>query len=256
MSERREQFDIDVRARIEVRLSSGRVMITRHEPGGVEIRVDGKNAQGFTIEQHGDDISVRQPSERALFGGSHRVSLRVPEDAELDIAVASADVNVSTSIGDLRVSTASGDVSAGSIDGDLVVKTASGDVKVDRVAGRVQVTAASGDFEAYSVGRQCVVTTASGDVKILESSEDMRIKTASGDVNVQRCDGSDFDCKTVSGDLRLGIPSGRQVHVDLNTMSGKVRLPNRRAQPSDSTELDSVRIAFRSVSGNVRLERA
>ena len=256
MSERRESFEIGARPRIEVRMSSGRIVIDRHDAGGVEVRVDGKNADGFTIEQFGDGVSVRQSSEKAMFGGSHRVSLRVPSDSEVDVSIASADVEVNAEIGDLRVSAASGKVSARSIDRDLTVKTASGDIRVEQVGGRAQITAASGDVDIRKIGRHCTVSTASGDVEIGDVSGDLRIKTASGDVDVDRFLGSEIDCKTVSGDLTAGIPSGRRVEVDLNTMTGDVILPEGRKDAPAPADSVTASVRFRSVSGDVRLERA
>jgi len=256
MSERRQVFQVGGRPRIEVRISSGRIVIEGHDEGGVEVTVDGKNADGFTVERYGDGISVRQSSERGIFGGSHRVSLRVPADAEIDTSVASADVDVMCPVGDLRVSAASGDVTARTIERDFTLKTASGDVKVDQVGGRVQITTASGDIGIHSVGRHCTISTASGDVQIGNASGDMRLKTASGDVDIARFLGGEIDCKTVSGDLTLGVPAGRRVEVDLQTMTGSVHLPQNRRDAADGEGGESVSIRFRSVSGDARLDRA
>jgi DUF4097 and DUF4098 domain-containing protein YvlB len=256
MSERREAFTVGSRPRIELRLSAGRILVDHHEPGGVEVRIDGKNPDGFTIEQYGDAVSIRQSSERGLFGGSHRVSLRVPDDAEIDVSVASADVDVLATIGDLRVSAASGDVSARRVDRDVTLKTASGDLDVEHVGGRVQVTAASGDISIRTVERHCTVSSASGDVELGDVGGDLRAKTASGDVAVRLFSGSEIDCKTVSGDLRAGIAAGRRVEVDLQTMTGSVHLPEGRRQVSEPEDGESVAVRFRSVSGDIRLERA
>ena len=256
MSVRSESFEVGTRPRIEVRTSSGRILVDRHDDGGVEVKIDGKNADNFTIEQYGDAISIRQASERGLSSGSHRVSLRVPHDAEIDVSVASADVEVVSTIGDLRVAAASGDVSARKIERDLTFKAASGDIDAEEVAGRVQITTASGDVDLRTIGRHCTVSTASGDIEIGSASGDIRVKTASGDVRVDRFFGGEVDCKTVSGDLNAAIPSGRRVEVDLQTMTGSVNLPKGRRDASDSVDGDAVSIRFRSVSGDIRLERA
>ncbi|MDH5373859.1 MAG: DUF4097 domain-containing protein, partial [Acidimicrobiia bacterium] len=200
MSNRSEQFEVGSRPRIEIRINSGRVIIDHHDDGGVEVQIDGKNAEGFTVEQYGDGISVRQPSERGIFGGSYRVLLRVPHDAEVDLAVASADIEVLSTVGDLRLSAASGDVMARTVERDFTMKTASGDVGVEEVGGRVQITSASGDVKIRTIGRHCTVFTASGDVEVGTVAGDVRIKTASGDVDIDRFLGGEIECKTVSGD--------------------------------------------------------
>lgn len=256
MSERTETFEVGLRPRVEVRLGSGRILVEESSDQSVDVRVEGKNADGFTIEQFGDGISVRQSSERTLFGGSHRVTMRVPTDAEIDVSVASADVDVLGTVGDLRVSAASGDVSARIIERDLTLKTASGDIDVDRVDGRAQITAASGDIDIRSIGRHTTVNTASGDVEIGAAHGDVRVKTASGDIEVGRMLGHELDCKTVSGDVSAGIPTGRRVEVDLQTMTGSVHLPKERKDASTEVTGDPVSVRFRSVSGDIRLERA
>lgn len=256
MTVRREFFEVGERPRIEVRTRTGRIRVDHHDDGGVEVIIDGKNADNFTIEQYGDALSIRQASERSLSTGSHKVSLRVPHDSEIDVGVASADVEVVATIGDLRVSAASGDVSARKIERDLTLKAASGDVDVEEVAGRVQITTASGDVDLRSVGRHCTLSSASGDIEIGTASGDVRVKTASGDVEVARFLGGALDCKTVSGDLTAAIPSGRRVEVDLQTMTGNVRLPEGRRDASDSHGGESASIRFRSVSGDIRLNRA
>ena len=256
MSERREHFEVGPKPRIEVRIGYGRITVEQSNEGQVEVRVDGKHADGFTIEQFGDGISIRQPSDRSLFGGSHRVNLRLPADAEVDVSVASADLNILGSVGDLRVSAASGDVSARRIERDFTLKTASGEVDIEEVGGRVQVTAASGDVDIRTVGRHATVSTASGDVEIGAASGDVRIKTASGDITIDQMLGSELDCKTVSGDVKAGIAAGRRVEVDLQTMTGSVHLPKGRRDATESPTGESVSVRFRSVSGDFRLDRA
>ena len=256
MSERHEVFEVGSKPRIEVRSGSGRITIEQSSDRQVEVRIDGKHADGFTIEQFGDGISIRQPSDRSLFSGSHRVNLRLPADAEVDVSVASADLNILGTVGDLRVSAASGDVSARKVERDFTLKTASGEVDVDEVGGRVQITAASGDVDIRSVGRHATVSTASGDVEVGVAAGDVRIKTASGDIKIERMLGSELDCKTVSGDVTAGIAAGKRVEVDLQTMTGSVRLPQDRRDASESQTGDSVSVRFRSVSGDIRLERA
>ncbi|NNC39497.1 MAG: DUF4097 family beta strand repeat protein [Acidimicrobiia bacterium] len=256
MSLRREAFEVGERPRIEVRTRTGRIRVDRHDDGGLEVTIDGKNADSFIVEQYGDAISIRQASERSLSTGSHKVLLRVPHDSEIDIGVASADVEVVSTVGDLRVSAASGDVSARMIERDLTVKAASGDVDVEEVGGRVQITTASGDVDIRAVGRHLTASTASGDIEIGTASGDVRVKTASGDVGVAHFLGGALDCKTVSGDLSAAIPSGRRVEVDLQTMTGNVRLPEGRRDATDSHDGESASIRFRSVSGDIRLDRA
>jgi hypothetical protein len=59
----------------------------------------------------------------------------------------------------------------------------------------------------------------------------------------------------VSGDVSLGIPSGRAVDLDVKTLSGDVSLPERRNTPA-APPTGKVSIRVKSVSGDFRLQRA
>ena len=87
----------------------------------------------------------------------------------------------------------------------MTVAAASGDVIVESCDDDVQVNSASGDF---------ICGIARGAIEV---------KTASGDVVVRRFEGGSFSGKSLSGDVRLGIPTGRRLRIDCQTMSGSVR---------------------------------
>jgi len=122
------------------------------------------------------------------------------------------------------------------------------------------VTAASGDVFAGVVEGGADLKTASGDVKIRTAGGGIKAKCASGDVTVRSLTAGDFDAKTLSG--FVGIPSGRTLEVDLDTVSGKVRtgfaVDGGSDQLPGSTSADDgvARVKARTVSGDVTLGRA
>jgi DUF4097 and DUF4098 domain-containing protein YvlB len=106
---------------------------------------------------------------------------------------------------------------------------------MQHVAGAVEVKAASGDVVLGGIGGDCTV------------------RTASGRVMVDRFEGTRFEAKTVSGDVRVGVPSGRRYSLSLQTLSGDVHtdfpvLGTGEAAPA--------RIAATSVSGDIRITGA
>jgi DUF4097 and DUF4098 domain-containing protein YvlB len=61
--------------------------------------------------------------------------------------------------------------------------------------------------------------------------------------------------RSISGDVRLGIPAGRTVDLDMQTMSGDVT--NRIKKAGETTAARrSLAISVKSVSGSLRLENA
>jgi DUF4097 and DUF4098 domain-containing protein YvlB len=254
MTERYEHFEIEGAPRLDVRLGTGQVRCVEGSHGVIDLRIDGRSPEDLIIERLGDTVSVRQPSGRGLGRGSYHITAHVPPDLELEAGLASADISVDATIADLRVSVASGDIRARAIRRDAQVKSASGDMFIESIGGRARLTTASGEVKIGDVTGHCSVTTASGDVAVDSAAGDMEIKTASGDAFVGIFQGRDLNAKTVSGDLRLGLPAGRRVNVDLQSMTGSVELPEGRKDASHDPG-ETVRIRFRSVSGDVRLER-
>ena len=94
------------------------------------------------------------------------------------------------------------------------------------------------------------VSAASGDVDVHVVRGRAQVRTAAGDVNVRRLDGSHFEGKSLSGDVRIGIPAGRTVDVDVQTMSGDVR--NELPAGSGSGAFgDRCTVRVKSLSGDV-----
>jgi len=242
------QLDIDVKA--------AAVTLDRGPAGRVTVQVDTKHPDDWLVTQNGDSIIVRdEPSGWRRRNGSARVRVTVPDGAGAAITTASGDVTVLVATGRTSISTASGDVRVG-VAASLAVKTASGDITVDRVAGDVSLKSASGDLSAAAVGGELESSTASGDVRVETVTGDARISTASGDVRIARFEGAAFVVNTVSGDISVGIPSGRSVDLDVKTLSGDVILPDRRSGGSTAAPTGRVAIRVKSVSGDFRLQRA
>jgi len=78
---------------------------------------------------------------------------------------------------------------------------------------------------------------------------------ASGDVVVRQYAGASVAVRTVSGDVRLGLPSGIRVEPQISTLSGKVDLPAGTGELTTG-ERRVVRVRLRTVSGDIRIERA
>ena len=129
------------------------------------------------------------------------VRIALPRGSDVEVATASANVELNGSLGavsvktasgevtaddvdDLRAKTASGDIEVGTVGGDLRMHTASGDLRCVRVDGRSSVTTTSGDAEIGSTGGAIEVRATSGDVRLGEVSGEARVVAVSGDVHV------------------------------------------------------------------------
>ncbi len=83
------------------------------------------------------------------------------------------------------------------------------------------------------------------------------LHTASGDARIERFLGRELTCRTVSGDFDVRIPRGRRVDLDVQTLSGDVKLPSEpTSTPAAAGDRTVVRVEFHSLSGDFRLEEA
>jgi DUF4097 and DUF4098 domain-containing protein YvlB len=247
-------FAVTGPAELDISVPSGSVLIERGGADQVEVYLETSDEPSWHVTQSGDTITVGH--ERFGFLRVSRARLRVtaPEGSSLHVATASATVRAPLRLGRVSASTASGDVHLEDV-AELHVRTASGDVSVGKVDGDLTVKSASGDVRARSVAGRVSVTTASGDTSIEAAGGPLALSSASGDLRVGVYSGDDLEASTMSGDVAVGLVAGRRVKLSASTLSGSVRLPERRPAPADAHEGEVVSVRLKSVSGDLTLRR-
>jgi len=247
---RDQSFAVGQHVVLDIELPSGSVLLTAGGSGTVSVSVDGSTPDTFDISQVGDNIAIRATRRSR----SARLAVDVPVGTDVSVKGASVDVVARGALGALRVRSASGDVRAD----DVVradVTLASGDTRLETVRDAADFRATSGDITVASVGGRLVASLASGDIEIDELGGDGEVETASGAVTIRRYTGASVAIRTVSGDVRLGLPTGIRVEPEISTMSGKVSLPSP-TEAAASGERRPVKLRLRTVSGDIRIERA
>jgi len=239
-------------ADLDISLASGSLVMEAGAADSVTVVIDAQNTDGWRIHQSGDSITVSY--ERSLVGRGGRTRIRViaPEMSSLKANSASADIRARLALGRAAINTASGEVLLGDV-GSIAVKTASGDVSADSVEGDLSIRSASGDIRVSRVGGDVSLTTASGDVDLDHVEGSLSASSASGDIHVGAYRGDDLEAATMSGDVVVGLPGGRRVKLKANTLSGSVRLPDRR--PGSDSSGPTVEVSLKSVSGDLTIRR-
>lgn len=256
-----KSFQVGDDGALDVRIASGKVEVKRGQEGVIVVRGRG-DTDNLSVEQHGSTVWVSseprstQISKRIHIGVGRSVylSIEVPEGIDIDVNVASADVECEPLSSRLNVSSASGDIRFTDT-GDLTVKTASGDVHGHKVGGKLNFVSASGDLHIESIGDRASVSTASGDIQIGEASGPITTSTMSGDVQVRRFGGNDFAAKSMSGSIDIGIPAGSSVDLDATTLSGDIILPEPQDGPTETTARGTVDLKVKLVSGDLKVRR-
>lgn len=248
---RRESLRIDGRTRVELNLPSGEAVFLPGEPGAIEVEVDGRQADEFVVEKVGDTVLLHTPRSSRSRWDSFGLTVRMPAGCDLEVRAASADVRSEVDLGSLRVDAASGDLVAANIAGDATVQAASSEVGLGNVAGDLAVTTASGDIRVRELEGRAALNTASGDVRVDGATGELVATTQSGDLEVGHYGGNDLECNSTSGDVRIGLPPGRDVDVEIDTVSGEI---HSDFSPEDGDGA-TVRLRVKTISGDITLTR-
>jgi DUF4097 and DUF4098 domain-containing protein YvlB len=253
MTEMQRTFAVGERARIEAATTSGEIVVSPGPAEQVTVSIDGSSDE-YLVEQRGDLITVKPQRGRLRRFSSADLHLEVPQTAAVALSCTSGDVFVNASVRDLEVGTASGDMRIGDVERSATLRSASGDVTIERVGERLDLTTASGDVRVGTVTRDVSINSASGDLTVDEVGEKADLKTASGNIDVRRFLGTDLTGRTLSGDVRIGLPARRDLEVDIQTLSGSLR--NRLPAGDGSEPERSVVLRITTVSGDVTLRGA
>lgn len=255
---RRDSFSFTGRLTAEVITTSGDVELLPGPDGEVVVEIRGGPEDNYVVEMNGSDLIVHPPAKRS---GKRRyvssgIKVHLPQDASVNVRVASGDITVAGGLRELIVASASGDLRVNdAISHDLEVRTASGDLRLRSVGGNLTATTASGDMTVDSVGVDLKFNSASGDARISSVVGNVEAKTVSGDMMVDKVEGHSVRVRTLSGSVRLGIPPGRTVDLDMQTLSGSVT--NRLQKGADAPERrKGLAISVKTVSGDLKLQSA
>lgn len=267
-------FETPTPPSLYVELGSGDLTVRAAEVGTTDVHVDGPDAEDVVVEQRGDQIVVLAPKRRVDFlsAFSHDLTVQVslPHDSDLSTRLGSAGmvatgryaaVHVESGSGDVHVDditaaatlkSGSGDVDLSATHDDTRVKTGSGDVAVERAAGPLQVATGSGDVALGETRDAVSVKSGSGDVEVVDAHTDITVTTASGTVSIGRFRQGAFQARAVSGDVRVGVPTGVPVWTDINSITGSVHSDLRGGgQPEEGQDYAELRVS--TVSGDVHL---
>jgi hypothetical protein len=247
-----QTFDVGNTPRLVVAIGSGSIELAAGPVGTIELSVEG--GRDLEISHNGDTVEVRRPSEARLSrSNSTRVRAHVPPGTTAWLTGASARIEATVALGDAVIETASGDVALREVE-NAKAKSASGDLVIKSISGAASLRTASGHVRIGEVLDRMEVTTASGSVDVGMVGGDVVSSAASGDLAIRRYEGSDLELKSVSGDIRVGLPAGTRLSLDARSLSGSITLPDR--QPgAPSSERQSVRARIRTVSGDIQIQR-
>jgi hypothetical protein len=186
----------------------------------MEIRVDDRAGR----------VIVRTTYPRRTTAASAAVdyTVRVPQDASVDLSSVSGDLRVTNVKGDLRLETVNGEVHAGQVPRLTLAKSMSGNIEVTgQIDGELNASSLTGLLLLRGVKARAVeLTTISGDVVLTDVLVDRaRVRSVNGDVRFASAlvKNGRYDMNSHSGSIEVKVPAATGFELDASTFSGNVR---------------------------------
>lgn len=241
-----------------VRVLAGHVDIVASS-GPAVLEVTAIEGPPLLVTRSGDELVVTHERltwagvldwTRGLFGVrvSATVSLSLPEDCAVELALVSADAMVSGLQRRPAVRSVSGDIVLDGLGDGVSAQTVSGDVQAHGLSGRVRFETVSGDLTVVDGGvHELSAKTVSGSLTVDLTQPDAELSTAS-----------------VSGSAMLRLPSDADLRVEATSTSGSLESEfaglRRDLRPGRTTMSGDIgaghgRCTITTVSGDITLLR-
>jgi hypothetical protein len=227
------------------------------QPDAVECAIDAADErflESVHIRQERDALRISVPPP-VFRGTDAHLRLGAPPGLEYVIKVGSAEVSIGTDIGRSKIASGSGDISVGRAT-DLDCSTGSGDISVGSVAGSgARLESGSGAVSVGDVRCPLRAKSGSGDVRIASVFQtDVQAKSGSGDIEITSISGS-VDLRSASGSLSIGVSDRLTAWLDLESVSGGIRIGLDSTHPPEPGE-PYISIRARTASGDITVHRA
>jgi lia operon protein LiaG len=226
--------------KITIRSVSSKVKIFTHNSDRVKAHFYG-NVVGFNkdnipyleVEKNGNEALVR-------IVYPVKTGIKISEDTKLDVAIPDGwDRNI-------EINSISGDVTADQLTGnDVTLNTTSGNIKISEIKAKDNISASSvsgscnidkaiSDYLKINTtsgsinidfleAREITIKTVSGDAKLTAAAEEAEINSTSGNFAVNFTNEVEkINAKSISGNVKLGLPGSAGFTADLKTVSGSI----------------------------------
>lgn len=203
------------------------------------------------------------------FEGSHLV-VQLPAASHLRVGTVSANISATGLTGSLKVDTVSGEIKLQSKSANLKAKSVSGNINVTGSARNADIHAnsISGEVNIKNIHGELRGETVSGDIEIDGSNtlSGAKLDTTSGDIEMSAALGAngDYEFNSVSGDVKLRLPSIPRASFDASSLSGGIMVnfgpaPQRTSEYGPGKEWHyqsgsgKAEIRIHTMSGDIRI---
>lgn len=181
----------------------------------------------------GGDVVLRREGDRVVVTPGVRkgrerpldVHLRVPAWAVLEVQGRTLDVRITGMSAEVAVSSVVGDIVARGTSGTLTLSTVEGSVEVRDARGWITARSRSDDVTLVGVEGTVVASTVSGDVRLVDvRASSVRAETLAGDLYFQGplAAGGTYRFSVHAGDAEVVIPGDTGARVRVSTFDGEL----------------------------------
>lgn len=215
---------------------------------------DGTHLEDVVVRQEADQLRIIVP-QNGLHGSATHVRLGVPDGLTYTIRAGTAAIAITARADRAKIVSGSGDVSVDEVS-ELDCNTGSGSISVGRLLSRgARLNTGSGDISVAEARSPLSAKSGSGDIVVRSLRQaDLAASSGSGDIAVPSTSGS-VDLRSASGSLTVGVADDLPVWLDLNSVSGAIRIAlDATAEPAPGEPYVSVRAS--TASGEIAVYRA
>jgi len=224
-----ERAPAEAQGDVQISNIAGEVNVVGWNKKEIEVTGElGDGAKELIFERDGARTLIKVVYEKGVRRKQHtKLNISIPQLSELAVSVVSADINVKGVKGEQRLQGVSSDITVETFEQALEVEVISGDIDVTGHddASHLLLTTVSGDIHARSLAGDVEFNSVSGDL-VVDGDElnQVSAKTTSGDIIIRAdlAKGGRWKGHTINGDVTLGIASGNNLDVDVQTHSGDI----------------------------------
>ena len=208
-------FAVDPDLRLELRNSSGYIVVRTWDRDEIRVRADNIYRGGFVIEQTSSAVRLGVRSWDDDYDDVDYL-LTVPASMDLDLRSSDGDITVDGTRGEVNVRASDGDVIIRGGSGRVSAYTSDGSITAEGVSGRIRLESSDGDITVERAAGDIEIEATDGTVELWEiEATSVRVNNVDGDITfdgVLASSGS-YSLVTHDGDIAIHIPeeSGARV---------------------------------------------
>ena len=176
---------------------------------------------------------VLKESEREKKNVNCYLDIWVPVNSKIDVNTTSSSIKIAYLKGDITARSVSGEIECYANANNVELQTASGGLKSSGNAKNLSITTVSGRVKVIGTSDYLVVEAVSSDVDIEGNFNDVRVKTVSGDIDFENNILSRGVFNVTSGDIWIESKIAKNIGLEVESMSGDVRLNLRGSVSAD-----------------------